>query len=351
MVVRLTSDIDAAEDFISSAVLGIVLDLLTLVGMMARDVLSGLALQPDRPVGGAGAVRDGVSLHAPHQEGGARRSRRRRASWPRSSRSRSPRCASSRRSRRRTSKRSGSISRARRASTLSLRARSIKARLPPLVDIIVAVGTCLVLWFGVRLVLADRLTAGALLVFVLYLGKMYKPMKDLSKMTRHAVEGGGRLRAHRRDPGDREPGARSARRAAGAAVPGRIEFAHVRFGYAADQPVLKDVEPRRRARPARRAGRPDRQRQVDADRPDSAALRHARRAASPSTATTSAATRWNRCAGRSASCCRRRCCSARRSRRTSPTASPARRARRSCARPSWPTPTSSSRGCRRATTR
>ena len=28
----------------------------------------------------------------------------------------------------------------------------------------------------------DRLTAGALLVFVLYLGKMYKPMKDLSKM-------------------------------------------------------------------------------------------------------------------------------------------------------------------------
>ena len=39
------------------------------------------------------------------------------------------------------------------------------------------------LWFGVRLVLRGALTAGALLVFVLYLGKMYKPMKDLSKMT------------------------------------------------------------------------------------------------------------------------------------------------------------------------
>jgi ABC-type multidrug transport system fused ATPase/permease subunit len=44
----------------------------------------------------------------------------------------------------------------------------MKARLPPLVDVIVSVGTCLVLWYGVRLVLADRLTSGALLVFVLY---------------------------------------------------------------------------------------------------------------------------------------------------------------------------------------
>ena len=66
---------------------------------------------------------------------------------------------------------------------LTLRARSVKAILAPLVDLIVAIGTCVVLWYGVRLVLRGRLTAGALLVFVLYLGKMYKPMKNLSKMT------------------------------------------------------------------------------------------------------------------------------------------------------------------------
>ena len=30
--------------------------------------------------------------------------------------------------------------------------------------------------------LDGRLTAGALLVFVMYLGKIYKPMKNLSKM-------------------------------------------------------------------------------------------------------------------------------------------------------------------------
>jgi subfamily B ATP-binding cassette protein MsbA len=53
MVVRLTSDIDAAEDFISSALLGIVLDILTIVGMMAimfsldwRFSLIGLSVAP-----------------------------------------------------------------------------------------------------------------------------------------------------------------------------------------------------------------------------------------------------------------------------------------------------------------
>jgi subfamily B ATP-binding cassette protein MsbA len=64
-----------------------------------------------------------------------------------------------------------------------LQARSIKAKLSPLVEVIVAIGTCLVLWYGARLALAGQLSAGVLIVFLLYLGKMYKPMRDLSKMT------------------------------------------------------------------------------------------------------------------------------------------------------------------------
>jgi len=66
---------------------------------------------------------------------------------------------------------------------MALEARSIKAKLAPVVQVIVAVGTCLVLWYGARLVMTGVLTSGALLVFLLYLGKMYKPMRDLSKMT------------------------------------------------------------------------------------------------------------------------------------------------------------------------
>ena len=120
MVVRLTSDIDAAEDFITSAVLGIVLDLLTLVGMMGvmfyldwRFSLIGLSVAPvlfvivyrfTRRI--KEAARDG-------QE-------ERRASSPRSCRSRSRRRASSRRSRARSSKSAVSIARARRAWTLTL---------------------------------------------------------------------------------------------------------------------------------------------------------------------------------------------------------------------------------------
>ena len=53
MVVRLTSDIDATEDLISSATLGIALDVLTLMGMMAvmfyldwRFSLIGLSVAP-----------------------------------------------------------------------------------------------------------------------------------------------------------------------------------------------------------------------------------------------------------------------------------------------------------------
>src|SRR5262249_60419322 len=40
---------------------------------------------------------------------------------------------------------------------ITLRARSIKARLSPIVDVIVATGTCIVLWYGASLVLEEQL--------------------------------------------------------------------------------------------------------------------------------------------------------------------------------------------------
>ena len=66
---------------------------------------------------------------------------------------------------------------------LALRTRSLKAKLSPIVEIIVAVGTSMVLWFGSRMVLEATLSSGDLIVFIFYLGKMYKPMQELSKMT------------------------------------------------------------------------------------------------------------------------------------------------------------------------
>jgi ATP-binding cassette subfamily B protein len=122
-----------------------------------------------------------------------------------------------------------------------LQARSIKAILAPVVEVIVAIGTCLVLGYGARLALAGDLSAGVLVVFLLYLGKMYKPMRDLSKMTdtvSKALVGYERIQevleieSQVRDI----PGARRA-----PSLKGRISFDHVSFSYDGDKQVLKDI--------------------------------------------------------------------------------------------------------------
>jgi subfamily B ATP-binding cassette protein MsbA len=122
-----------------------------------------------------------------------------------------------------------------------LEARSLKAKLAPLVEVIVAIGTCLVLGYGARLALAGQLSAGVLIVFLLYLGKMYKPMRDLSKMTdtvSKALVGYERLQ----EVLDIEslvrdlPGARRA-----PTFTGQIEFDKVSFSYGSDRPIIEGV--------------------------------------------------------------------------------------------------------------
>jgi len=124
---------------------------------------------------------------------------------------------------------------------ISLRARGLKAKLTPIVQIIVAVGTCLVLWFGTRMVLSTTLSAGSLIVFILYLGKMYKPMQELSKMTdAYSKAAVGYERIQEVLQTDKEvkdlPRSRPAPR-----FRGQIEFEHVHFYYTQDTPILKDV--------------------------------------------------------------------------------------------------------------
>lgn len=124
---------------------------------------------------------------------------------------------------------------------IALRARGMKAKLSPLVEIIVAVGTSMVLWFGARMALQGTLSAGTLIVFIFYLGKMYKPMQDLSKMTdSYAKASVGYERIREILDTNHEvrdlPGARKA-----PTLRGRIEFENVSFGYDSEHPVLHDV--------------------------------------------------------------------------------------------------------------
>src|SRR5437660_10705274 len=106
---------------------------------------------------------------------------------------------------------------------------------------IVACVTCLVLCDGARVVLTGTLTSGELLVFLLYLGKMYKPMRELSKMTdtiSKASVGWERIReVLENETQIRDlPGAKPAPR-----FKGKIEFDHVKFAYDGNQRVLDDV--------------------------------------------------------------------------------------------------------------
>jgi len=123
----------------------------------------------------------------------------------------------------------------------ALQARNLKGTLSPIVDIIVAIGTCVMLGYGARLVLAGQLTPGGLVLFLFYLGMMYKPMRDLSKMTdtvSKAEVGFDRIReVLETESGMRDlPGARRAGR-----FQGKIGFDKVSFGYSPDQLILKDV--------------------------------------------------------------------------------------------------------------
>ena len=124
---------------------------------------------------------------------------------------------------------------------IALRARSLKAKLAPVVQVIVAVGTCLVLWYGVNLVLSGQMTSGSLLVFLLYLGKMYKPMRDLSKMTDTMSKAGvgyERIREviETEDTVRNLPGAKKAPN-----FRGEIQFEHVYFSYDKGYGTLNDI--------------------------------------------------------------------------------------------------------------
>jgi len=123
----------------------------------------------------------------------------------------------------------------------TLEARTVKARLPPLIDLIVAGGTCVVLWYGAHLVMSGAMTAGALVLFMFYLRRLYSPLKDLAKMTNTFARASVGLEAIQELM--REPEQRSDRTDVVVAngINGRIEFDHVNFGYGPGLRAVSDV--------------------------------------------------------------------------------------------------------------
>jgi subfamily B ATP-binding cassette protein MsbA len=127
------------------------------------------------------------------------------------------------------------------AVAAALRARRIKSLLPPVFAIIVAVCTAVALWRGSRLIAAGGLTIGALTVFVSYLGRFFKPVQDLAKMTNAVAQAEVAMeRISAILSVDSDVAERPDARAPGG-IAGTIAFEQVRFAYNADEPVLDDV--------------------------------------------------------------------------------------------------------------
>jgi ATP-binding cassette, subfamily B, bacterial len=240
LISRVTSDIDAIQSFISSELLDALINVLTLVGMVAvmfyinwRFTLIALAVAP--------VLAAVVYRYTRRIKKAAREVRKKEGEIV----SVIQEVLSSIRVVKAFAREDYEQRRLQEQSLeaveIALRARSLKARLAPLVAMIVASGTSLVLWFGARMVMAGSLSAGSLIIFIFYLGKMYKPMQQLSKMTdsySKAVVGYERIREiFDTDNEVRDlPGARRAPN-----FKGGIGFEGVSFGYEAATPVLKDV--------------------------------------------------------------------------------------------------------------
>ena len=115
----------------------------------------------------------------------------------------------------------------------------VQSQFGPLVEVASVFSTAAVLWFGAERVLSGHLSLGVLLVFITYLGSLYKPVKQLTKLSQVVSKGAAaleRIGEVMDAPVDivDVPGA--------VAMPirGQVEFRNVSFSYGRE-PVLRDL--------------------------------------------------------------------------------------------------------------
>jgi len=123
----------------------------------------------------------------------------------------------------------------------ALAARRVKSLLSPVVAITVAACTAVVLWRGAYLILAGAMTVGALTVYLAYLTKFFKPVKDLATTTNaiaQAAVGVDRIRAIL-ETDEMIPQRSDAIEPRN--IKGEIVFDHVAFAYKDNPQVLSDV--------------------------------------------------------------------------------------------------------------
>jgi len=123
----------------------------------------------------------------------------------------------------------------------NLRMYDLQGLYSAVVNVVIAVGTALVVWVGARHVMDGSLTVGDLVVFTAYLASLYGPINTISQ-TLGLIEGGkagfGRVYEILGVERDLPEGKRVV---APGSVRGDIVYDNVSFGYDSTQPVLRNI--------------------------------------------------------------------------------------------------------------
>jgi subfamily B ATP-binding cassette protein MsbA len=123
----------------------------------------------------------------------------------------------------------------------AMRRVRLSAYLSPLIEIMTAIGTIFVLWFGLWQVITGRLTTGWFLMFIAMVGSIYKPVKILGTFTavfQQALASAERIF----EILDVQPEAKDAPDAISLSrINGDVEFRDVSFAYDSQRPVLNHV--------------------------------------------------------------------------------------------------------------
>ncbi|GAB4245560.1 MAG: ABC transporter ATP-binding protein [Stanieria sp.] len=123
----------------------------------------------------------------------------------------------------------------------SVQTQQLASHLERTVDVVIAIGTAVVLWYGSWLALRDALTPGDVLVFLTYLKNAFKPVQNFAKYTgrlaKAAASGERILDVLEETPDVQDlPGAITA-----PFFRGDVEFERVSFGYEPSQILLDNI--------------------------------------------------------------------------------------------------------------